>query len=39
MIKVLANRKKAQLDDVVVEGQYEFIKGRNISKGILLANE
>lgn len=39
LLKVLANRLKIRLDKLVAEEQTSFISGRNISDGILMANE
>ena len=39
LLKVLANRLKPRLSALIAEEQSAFIPGRNISDGILLANE
>ncbi|TYK04226.1 LINE-1 retrotransposable element ORF2 protein [Cucumis melo var. makuwa] len=39
MAKALANRLKTTLPDTVAENQMTFIKGRQISNAILIANE
>lgn len=39
LLKVLANRLSPVLDYLIAENQMAFIKGRNISNSILIANE